>query len=61
MAAKALKPDIEGFAFYFYSNENNEPMHVHVRKGSGMLKFWLEPVMLADDNGRMKLQELRRA
>ena len=27
-----------------------------------MLKFWLEPVVaLADDNGRMKVQELRRA
>jgi len=35
---------------------------VHVRKGNGLLKYWLEPdVELADDNGRMKVQELRRA
>ncbi|MCB0780933.1 MAG: DUF4160 domain-containing protein [Flavobacteriales bacterium] len=61
MAPKAIKPDIEGFAFYFFSNENREPRHVHVRKGDGLLKFWLEPVALADDNGRMKLKELRRA
>jgi hypothetical protein len=61
MAPKALKPDIEGFAFHFYSNENKEPMHVHVRKGDGMVKYWLEPVVLADDNGRMKIQEVRRA
>jgi hypothetical protein len=61
MAPKAIKPDIEGFAFYFFSNENNEPFHVHVRKGDGLVKFWLEPVKLADDNGRMKVQELRRA
>jgi hypothetical protein len=61
MAPKAIKPDIEGYAFYFFSNENNEPRHVHVRKGNGMLKYWLEPITLADDNGRMKVQEVRRA
>ena len=61
MAPKAIKPDIEGFAFYFFSNENNEPRHVHVRKGDGLVKYWLEPVDLADDNGRMKVQEVRRA
>lgn len=32
-----------------------------MRKGDGMLKYWLEPVELADDNGRMKAQEVRRA
>lgn len=27
-----------------------------------MAKFWIEPrIALADDNGRMKVQELRRA
>ena len=61
MAPKAIKPDIEGYAFYFFSNENKEPMHVHVRKGDGLVKYWLEPVSLADDNGRMKVQEVRRA
>jgi hypothetical protein len=61
MAPKAIKPDIEGYAFYFFSNENKEPSHVHVRKGDGLVKFWLDPVELADDNGRMKVQELRRA
>jgi hypothetical protein len=61
MAPKAIKPDVEGYAFYFFSNENNEPMHVHVRKGDGMVKYWLKPLAIADDNGRMKLQEVRRA
>jgi hypothetical protein len=42
-------------------NENNEPMHVHVRKGDGLVKYWLEPVALADDNGRIKVQEVRRS
>jgi hypothetical protein len=30
-------------------------------KAMDFLKFWLEPVDLADDNGRMKVQEVRRA
>jgi hypothetical protein len=25
---------IKGFRFSFYSNENNEPVHVHVTKGN---------------------------
>ena len=34
---------INGFRFFFYSNENNEPTHVHVTKGDGNCKMWLEP------------------
>ena len=34
---------INGFRFYFFSNENNEPMHVHVEKSGGNGKKWLEP------------------
>jgi hypothetical protein len=34
-----------GFRFFFYSNENNEPAHIHVKKGSGEGKIWLEPVI----------------
>jgi hypothetical protein len=38
---------IEGFRFFFYSNEQDEPPHVHVEKGDGEAKFWLQPVALA--------------
>ena len=34
---------INGFRFFFYSNENNEPAHVHVEKGDAVGKIWLEP------------------
>lgn len=34
-----------GFRFFFYSNENNEPAHIHVEKGNGEGKIWLEPVI----------------
>jgi hypothetical protein len=34
---------INGIRFFFYSNENNEPIHVHVTKGNANGKLWLEP------------------
>lgn len=33
-----------GFRFFFYSNEGNEPPHIHVEKGEATGKYWLEPV-----------------
>ncbi|MDQ3683674.1 MAG: DUF4160 domain-containing protein [Bacteroidota bacterium] len=33
----------QGFRFFFYSNENDEPMHVHVEKAEAVGKIWLEP------------------
>jgi hypothetical protein len=33
---------LNGFRFFFYSNENNEPIHVHIEKGSAEAKIWLE-------------------
>ena len=37
----------EGFRFFFYSNERQEPPHVHVEKGDGEAKLWLQPVQVA--------------
>lgn len=34
----------KGFRFFFYSNENNEPIHVHIKKGDDG-KVCLEPVL----------------
>jgi hypothetical protein len=39
---------IEGFRFFFYSNENKEPAHVHIEKGDATAKFWLEPIRIAN-------------
>ena len=33
----------QGFRFKFYSNENHEPPHVHVIKGTAEAKWWLDP------------------
>ncbi|GAB4018451.1 DUF4160 domain-containing protein [Spirosoma koreense] len=34
---------INGYKFRFYSNENDEPPHIHVSKGGGKAKYWLTP------------------
>ncbi|MEM1216851.1 MAG: DUF4160 domain-containing protein [Bacteroidota bacterium] len=33
-----------GFRFFFYSDEGNEPPHVHIEKGEGEAKYWLDPL-----------------
>lgn len=42
---------INGFRFYFFSNEGSEPVHVHIEKGDNTAKFWLEPIELAYSYG----------
>jgi Domain of unknown function (DUF4160) len=34
---------VNGFRFFFYSADGDEPAHVHVQKGSGDGKIWLKP------------------
>ncbi len=40
-----------GFVFFFYSNEGQEPVHIHVRKAGGFAKFWIDPVELDFSQG----------
>lgn len=35
--------NLKGYKFKFYSNENDEPPHIHITKANGNAKFWLEP------------------
>lgn len=39
------------YRFYFYSNESNEPPHIHVERDDSAAKFWLDPVDLAKNFG----------
>jgi Domain of unknown function (DUF4160) len=45
--------------FFFYSQENAEPPHVHVESGDATAKYWLEPVELARSRG-FRASELTR-
>lgn len=38
---------LDGLRFHFYSDEGNEPPHIHVDTGEGECKFWLDPIGLA--------------
>lgn len=42
---------IDGYRFYFYSHEPNEPPHVHVDKAEATGKVWLEVVEFARHRG----------
>ncbi|MGZ3808528.1 MAG: DUF4160 domain-containing protein [Bacteriovorax sp.] len=36
----------DGYRFFFYSNEGNEPPHVHVSGNGGELKVWLSSLFI---------------
>jgi hypothetical protein len=40
---------IGSYRFHFYSDECNEPPHIHVETADGECKFWLNPVKLASN------------
>jgi len=46
------------YRFFFYSNENGEPAHIHIQRESALAKFWLSPVSLASST-RFQPIELR--
>lgn len=50
------------YRFSFFSNENQEPPHVHVKAGDQQAKFWLDPVCLAFNYGYKahELNEIER-
>jgi hypothetical protein len=45
------------YRFVFFSNENNEPPHIHAKAESNQAKFWLDPIKLAANYG-FKAHEL---
>ncbi len=34
---------IQGWRFFFYTNEGDEPIHIHARKAETECKYWLRP------------------
>ena len=53
---------VAGYRFFFFSNERQEPAHIHVERAEAYAKFWLSPVTLAASHGFRsgELAELRR-
>lgn len=52
---------INGFRFFFFSNEGDplEPCHIHVRKGNGLAKFWIEPQVRLAESIAFSAKDLR--
>lgn len=50
------------FRFFFFSNENQEPPHIHAKAAEHEAKFWLNPVRLASNHGfrSHELNEIER-
>ena len=42
---------VERYRFSFFSNERQEPPHVHVKAGGDQAKYWLDPIELASNYG----------
>ena len=59
-------PTIRGisgpYRFFFFSFDCDEPKHVHVERDRQHCKFWLEPVVLENNNGfqRHELNRIRQ-
>jgi hypothetical protein len=51
---------VDGFRFFFYSEESTEPPHIHVEKGDYETKFWLDPVKKAT-NWEFPIKDLKKA
>ena len=55
-----------GYKIYFWSNENNEPIHVHLSKGSmiaNSTKIWLTKsggCILANNNSKIPQNDLNK-
>jgi len=39
------------FRFFFFSNENNEPAHIHIEKDNKYAKIWLDRLDIAKNYG----------
>ncbi len=50
----------EGFRFHFFSNENNEPPHIHVTGKGGEIKIWI-PSLVVEFSYGLSPSEQRKA
>ena len=39
------------YKFFFYSNNGDEPQHVHISRDNKIAKFWIDPVRLQVSGG----------
>lgn len=42
---------VAGYRFFFFSNEREEPAHIHIEQAERYAKYWVTPVRLAFNHG----------
>lgn len=47
------------YRLYFYSNDAEEPKHIHVERDRHVAKLWLEPVRIQRSGGFSRVEILR--
>ncbi len=57
--------DFMGYAFYFWSNENAEPIHIHISKGkqtANATKFWIrrDSIELVHNKSNIPQNDLKK-
>jgi hypothetical protein len=57
--------DFLGYSFFFWSNENDEPIHIHVCKGKpseNSSKFWISDseVTMEHNRSNIKAKDLKK-
>ncbi len=52
----------KGHRFFFFSNEGDprEPIHIHVKKGDALAKFWIKPEVSVAEAYGFNAKELNR-
>ncbi len=51
---------IGSFRFFFFSDEGNEPVHIHVQRDNCLAKFWITPDVELASSIRFSSVELRK-
>jgi uncharacterized protein DUF4160 len=51
---------IGGFRFFFFSNEGDEPPHIHVERAEAYAKFWLHPDVSLAWSSRFRQRDMTR-
>ena len=52
----------KGYKFFFYSNEGEprKPRHIHIRKGTYVAKYWIEPEVRLESAWGLNPKELNK-
>ncbi|MBF0555735.1 MAG: DUF4160 domain-containing protein [Nitrospirae bacterium] len=44
------------YRFFFYSGDNDEPVHIHIERDDDIAKFWLDPIRLQSSGGFCRVE-----